>query len=108
MNINGIDLVNPDEIYDFISDKEDIVDLIQKTHVLIKEYFPESDLYLKLHDNPEYECFESKLFTHIINKGNSAYETACIFDDFLSDFVDLKRNYPDLIDVYSISIDLKS
>ena len=32
-----LNLINPEEIYDFIKDKNGIMDLIIKTHLLIKE-----------------------------------------------------------------------
>ena len=101
-----LNLINPEEIYDFIKDKNGIMNLIIKTHLLIKEYFPNAELYLKLHDDPESDEPKYKLFTHILNDGNTAYENVCIFDDLLSEFVVLKSSFPDLILNYSIIIGL--
>ena len=102
---NNLNLVNPEEIYDFISDKEDIIDLIQKTHALIGEYFPEADLYLKLHDDPESYEPEYDLVTHIVNEDETTWKER--FYKLDSDYIKLKSNYPEYISDYSIIIGLR-
>ena len=102
-----LNLINPEEIYDFIKDKNGIMDLIIKTHILIKEHFPNAELYLKLHFDPEYDEPVCKLLTHIINDENTSYENECIYDNMLSEFFNLESFYSHFRDDYSIIIGLK-
>lgn len=106
-NYVGLNLVNPKEICDFIRDKEGILDFIIKTHILIKEHFPNAELYLKLHFDPEYDEPVCKLLTHIINDENTSYENECIYDNMLSEFFNLESFYSHFRDDYSIIIGLK-
>ena len=105
MDIDNLNLINQEEIFDFIKDKESIMDLIIKTHVLIKEYFPEADLYLKLHDDPECDEPAYDLVTHIVNEDKSTWEDR--YYDLVSDYIKLKSNYPEYISDYSIIIGLR-
>lgn len=101
--ICALNLINPKEILNFISDKEGIIDLIIETHILIKQYFPNAELYLKFVKDSEYEELNS-LFTYIINKDGNIEDDEIVYLDLLSDFVDLESSYPDFISFYSISL----
>lgn len=101
--ICALNLINPKEILNFISDKEGIIDLIIETHILIKQYFPNAELYLKFVKDSEYEELNS-LFTYIINKDGNLEDDEIVYLDLLSDFVDLESSYPDFISFYSISL----
>lgn len=101
--ICALNLINPKEILNFISDKEGIIDLIIETHILIKQYFPNAELYLKFVKDSEYEELNS-LFTYIINKDGNLEDDEIVYLDLLSDFVDLESSYPDFISSYSISL----
>ena len=50
-----LNLANSKEIFDFIKDKEGIVEFILETHDLIEKYFPNAFLYLKFVEDPELE-----------------------------------------------------
>lgn len=101
--ISALNLINPKEILNFISDKEGIIDLIIETHILIKQYFPNAELYLKFVKDSEYEELNS-LFTYIINRDGNLEDDEIVYLDLLSDFVDLESSYPDFISFYSISL----
>lgn len=101
--ICALNLINPKEILNFISDKEGIIDLIIETHILIKQYFPNAELYLKFVKDSEYEELNS-LFTYIINRDGNLEDDEIVYLDLLSDFVDLESSYPDFISFYSISL----
>lgn len=101
--ISALNLINPKEILNFISDKEGIIDLIIETHILIKQYFPNAELYLKFVKDSEYEELNS-LFTYIINRNGNLEDDEIVYLDLLSDFVDLESSYPDFISSYSISL----
>lgn len=101
--ISALNLINPKEILNFISDREGIIDLIIETHILIKQYFPNAKLYLKFVKDSEYEELNS-LFTYIINKDGNLEDDEIVYLDLLSDFVDLESSYPDFISFYSISL----
>lgn len=102
---SNLNLVNPDEILNFIVDKEEIIELIQKTHILINEYFPEADLYLKLHDDPEFDEPVYDLVTHIVNEDKSTWKER--FFNLVSDSIELESDYPEYVTTYSIIIGLK-
>lgn len=101
--ISALNLINPKEILNFISDKEGIIDLIIETHILINQYFPNAELYLKFVKDSEYEELNS-LFTYIINRNGNLEDDEIVYLDLLSDFVDLESSYPDFISFYSISL----
>lgn len=101
--ISALNLINPQEILNLISDKEGIIDLIIETHILINQYFPNAELYLKFVKDSEYEELNS-LFTYIINRNGNLEDDEIVYLDLLSDFVDLESSYPDFISFYSISL----
>ena len=61
-----LNLVNPPEIFNFIKDKDGLIEFILETHNLIRKYFPKANLYLKFVEDPEIREMDI-LFTYIIN-----------------------------------------
>lgn len=98
---SNLNLVNPDEILDFICDKEDIIDLIQQTHVLIKKYFPEADVCLKFHRDMCCCKPKDKLKSHVNAEDDDTWAER--YHKLISEYVDLKSNYPDYILIHSIT-----
>ncbi len=97
-----LNLVNPKEIFDFIKDKDGIMEFILETHGLIKKYYPKAFLYLKYVEDPEFREMDI-LFTYIINPEGNFKDDMFKYDDLLSEFVSLK-NYEDFCTYYSISL----
>ena len=74
-------LVNPLEIKKFISDKPNLIDLINTSSILIHHFFPSSKIYLEYKDDPEYDDFDA-LFAYIINE-NSIEHNNIIYNELL-------------------------
>lgn len=97
-NLNGFyELLNPDEIYDFVKDKNGLDCFIINVSSLIKEFFPMAKIYLEFHCDPEIPNLDS-LFAFIYNESNSDLENEKRFNEFLckyykfcEDFDKLKR-----------------
>ncbi len=98
-----LNLVNPEEIFRYIRNKRGIVDLINKSVILIKKYFPNSNLYLKFVEDSELESLDV-LFTYIKNKENSVDENFNVFLELLDGFIDLKSQFNGLESSYSIRL----
>ena len=98
---NGLNLVNPKEIFDFIKDKEGLIEFILETHILIKKYFPNAYLYLDFIKDPEFENLDS-LFTCVVIKEDNLEEVMEIYNNLISDFIDL-RDYQKYAKYYSIT-----
>ena len=79
---DGFILVNPDEIYDFLSDDVSFIELINVSLYKIRNYFPHSIIYLEFVEDVENE------------DGNS------IFANIYNPCDDFKRNYETFRQMY--------
>ena len=95
-------LVNPLEIKKFISDKPNLIDLINTSSILIHHFFPSSKIYLEYKDDPEYDDFDA-LFAYIINE-NSIEHNNIIYNELLDEFIKLKKHFPKEYSFYYINV----
>lgn len=98
---DGLNLLNPKEIFDFIQDKEGLIEFILESHKLIKKHFPSADLYLEFVKDPEIDDLDS-LFTCIVIKENNFEEVMDIYDNLICDLINL-RDYKKYCNYYSIT-----
>ena len=74
LNIMEIDkefnIINPTDVYRFINDKKGFVDLINKTKGMIKDFFPDSKLYLEYVEDCEDEELDL-IYAYIIDNNDS-------------------------------------
>lgn len=98
---DGLNLLNPKEIFDFIQDKEGLIEFILESHKLIKKHFPSTDLYLEFVKDPEIDDLDS-LFTCIVIKENNFEEVMDIYDNLICDLINL-RDYKKYCNYYSIT-----
>ena len=73
LNIMEIDnefkIINPIDLYGFIDNKKGFVDLINKTKDLIKDFFPDSKLYLEYVEDCEDEELDL-VYAYIIDNND--------------------------------------
>lgn len=87
----GFILLNPKEIYEFVSLNKKFIELINISFNKIKEYFPYSKVYLKFFEDP-YDKRGNCIFADIYNPSkdfNANYETYLRFSkdfDFISKY----------------------
>ena len=98
---DGLNLLNPKEIFEFIQDKEGLIEFILESHNLIKKHFPNADLYLEFVKDPEFDGLDS-LFTCIIINESNFEEVMDIYNNLISDLIDLK-DYQKYSKYYSIT-----
>ena len=84
-------IMNPKEIYDFISGNNEFIELINLSFILIKKYFPNSNIYLEFRRDPEFEELNA-IFAYVYD-GTRPYESYLIFDDFSDEFREFKKQY---------------
>ena len=98
---DGLNLLNPKDIFDFIQDKEGLIEFILESHELIKKHFPSADLYLEFVKDPEIDGLDS-LFTCIVIKESNFEEVMDIYNNLISDLINL-RDYQKYSNYYSIT-----
>lgn len=95
-------LVNPNDIKAFCLTKPKLIDLINISSSLIRNFFPNSKIYLEYKEDPEYDDFDA-IFAYIVNK-NSIEENNKIYNELLDEFIHLKKVFPKLYSYYYINV----
>ena len=86
-------LLNEDEVYEFINNSEEFIDLINASLKLFKKHFPNAKFYLALEE--DYECSAlDGIFAYIVNKEASFEENSYLEELLLDDFIKLHDDYP--------------
>ena len=106
-NINKIDadynIINPIEVYDFINNNKGFIGLINKTKELIKEFFPNSKLYLEFVEDCEDKDLDL-IFAYIIDNNDSLENNRVKFNLFFKEFIGFHSIYPSAFDFFNINI----
>ena len=85
-------IMNQKEIYDFISGNNKFIELINISFILIKKYFPNSNIYLEFRRDPEFEELNA-IFAYVYD-GTRPYESNfLIFDEFSDEFWEFEKQY---------------
>ncbi|MBR5504292.1 MAG: hypothetical protein IKV87_07620 [Methanobrevibacter sp.] len=87
--------INPKEIYEFVSNSDNFIELINIIFIQIKTFFPNSKIYLEFVEDPEDEegdCIVASIFNPSVD-----YKRNCeIFNDFYDDFSDTLSSFNNL------------
>ena len=74
--LENFNLINPDEIVDFIKSHNGLLELIEKAYPLIKEYFPKYSYCLLYSPDPEILNLEHLML--FINGNEEVYDEDCM------------------------------
>ena len=101
--INHYILVNPDEIFEFIKDKEGLYGFIIEIANLVKEFFPDARFYLEFYNDPEISALDS-LYGFIYNESDSRLENEKRFCALLKQYYILEDNFKDFKNFFVIDL----
>ena len=107
LNIMEIDnefrIINPIDVYRFINDKKGFVDLINKTKGLVKDFFPDSKLYLEYVEDCEDEELDL-IYAYIIDNNDSKESNSERFSLLFKEFIKFHSSYPNAFEFFNIDI----
>ncbi|WP_296855050.1 hypothetical protein [uncultured Methanobrevibacter sp.] len=107
LNIMEIDnefkIINPIDLYGFIDNKKGFVDLINKTKDLIKDFFPDSKLYLEYVEDCEDEELDL-VYAYIIDNNDFKESNREKFNLLFKEFIKLHSSYPKAFEFFNIDI----